>query len=97
MNAGPLAERAVTVVHVLLLELHRPAHRREDVEGRGGVLSVAWAPFETTVIPFPMKQGVFGIARTTGIPAPTASSMAAVETPAAIETRAACGRARPSP
>ena len=34
-----------------------------------------------------MKQGVFGIALTTGIPSPTASSMATVEMPAAIETR----------
>ena len=48
---------------------------------------MACAPFETTVIPLPMKQGVFGIALTTGDPLADRLLDGAVETPAAIETR----------
>src|SRR5450759_2465736 len=32
--------------------------------------SVAWLPLASTVMPFPIRQGVFGIARRTGVSSP---------------------------
>src|SRR5690606_21395206 len=46
----------------------------------------AWAPSDIAAAPSPTSAGVFGIARTTGTPAPAASSSAMSGTPAAIDS-----------
>ncbi len=42
-------------------------------------------PGASTIVPFPIAQGVFGIARITAQGAPKAASISAQVTPAAIE------------
>ena len=48
--------------------------------------SVAARPAQMAEAPSPTRAGVLGMARTTGVPAPTAASRLAVETPAAIDS-----------
>ncbi len=58
--------------------------------------SPARLPGESTVVPQPMLQGVFGIARTTATRGPRISSSWAVVTPAAIETTSVRGERAPA-
>ena len=85
MNAGPLAERPVTVSMCFSSSSRTfPSGSKISVASATSA-SDAWLPFESTVMPFPMRQGVFGMARRTGVASPKWPSMKPVLTPAAIE------------
>ena len=91
MKAGPQPERPVTAS----MCFSSTTTVRPTVANRNAARSscswVANRPRLSAAMPAPSIDGVFGIARTTPISIPAASSMAVVRTEAAIEISSFCG------